>query len=224
VSTLSYQVVQINAVLTCNYVQILVFAVKLTGRGVEYMQGYFAIATVILLVILVLSRVYLMSGLGIKAMKFGGKDKKDFLIPPLILLLIFYLIFAKTLNLPDLDIDFLKNDILSWTGVAFCMLGLVFFLLSLISFGKSFRVGIDDEHPGKLVTTGIFAFSRNPIYTSFGLILLGMFLIFPNWILLLYVVAGFWLFNRQVLREEESLKKIYGEEYAEYCKKVRRYL
>jgi protein-S-isoprenylcysteine O-methyltransferase Ste14 len=31
-------------------------------------------------------------------------------------------------------------------------------------------------------------------------------------------------FNRQILLEEQSLKGIYGEEYMEYCKKVRRFL
>ena len=60
------------------------------------------------------------------------------------------------------------------------MLGLIFSFYSLVSFGKSFRVGIDEEHPGSLVTTGAFAISRNPIYTSFGAILIGIFLIFPK--------------------------------------------
>jgi protein-S-isoprenylcysteine O-methyltransferase Ste14 len=187
------------------------------------MQGYFAIVTVLLLIVLVLSRVLLMSRLGIKAMKFGETDKKDFLIPPFALLF-FYLIFARALNLPKPRVGLFSNEIVAWIGVALCMLGLVLFFFSLVSFGKSFRVGIDEEHPGALVTTGVFAFSRNPIYTAFGLILLGIFLIFPNWVFLLYLVAGIWLFNRQVLREEESLKKIYGEEYMKYCKKVRRYL
>jgi protein-S-isoprenylcysteine O-methyltransferase Ste14 len=74
------------------------------------------------------------------------------------------------------------------------------------------------------VTTGVFTFSRNRIYTAFAFILLGEFLIFPNWILLLYLVAALWLFHRQVLREEEFLRGHYGEEYAEYCRRVRRYL
>jgi protein-S-isoprenylcysteine O-methyltransferase Ste14 len=59
---------------------------------------------------------------------------------------------------------------------------------------------------------------------AFTTVLLGQFLIFPNWILLVYMGAATWLFHRQVLREEEYLKKHYGEEYADYCERVRRYL
>jgi protein-S-isoprenylcysteine O-methyltransferase Ste14 len=187
------------------------------------MQRYFALITVILLVLMVLSRVFMMQRMGIKAMRFGELDKKDFFIPPFALLL-FYLILASALSLPMLGFELFHSEIIGWVGVVLCMLGLMVFLLSLISFGKSFRVGIDEEHPGALITTGVYGISRNPIYVAFGLVLLGIFLILPNWILLLYLVAGILLFHRQVLREEESLKNIYGEEYLEYCKKVRRYL
>ena len=55
-------------------------------------------------------------------------------------------------------------------------------------------------------------------------ILLGQFLIFSNWILLVYIGAAIWLFHRQVLREEDYLKQYYGNEYLEYCDRVRRYL
>jgi len=187
------------------------------------MQGYFALATMILLLILVLSRVLLMKRIGIKAVRFGEMDKKDFLIPPFALFL-FYLILASALNLPKIGTELFRSEVLQWVGVTFCILGLLLFLLSLISFGKSFRVGIDEEQPGSLVTTGVFAVSRNPIYTAFEFILLGIFLIFTNWIILLYLIAGLWLFNRQVLREEESLQRFYGEDYVKYCEKVRRYL
>src|SRR5205085_3148236 len=108
--------------------------------------------------------------------------------------------------------------------VLLCLAGLSLLLLSLISFGRSFRVGIDTERPDKLVTGGVFAFSRNPIYVAFALVLLGQFLVFPNWVFLAYLVAGVWLFHRQVLREEDYLKRHYGKEYEDYCKRVRRYL
>jgi protein-S-isoprenylcysteine O-methyltransferase Ste14 len=101
---------------------------------------------------------------------------------------------------------------------------LVLLFLSLISFGKSFRVGVDADHPDKLVTTGVFAISRNPIYVAFGFVLLGQFLLFSNWILLVYTVAATWLFHRQIAREEEYLAKHYGQQYSDYSNRVRRYL
>jgi protein-S-isoprenylcysteine O-methyltransferase Ste14 len=109
-------------------------------------------------------------------------------------------------------------------GVFFCSAGLLLLLGSVISFGQGFRVGIDTDHPDKLVTTGVFAFSRNPIYVAFASILLGQFLIFSNWILLVYIGAAIGLFHRQILREEDYLKKHYDKEYLEYCDRVRRYL
>jgi protein-S-isoprenylcysteine O-methyltransferase Ste14 len=187
------------------------------------MQKYFACTAIILLLLLVILRIFLLRKLGIRAMQFGKMDKKDFLIPPFALFY-FYLIFAETFNFPSIGSELFPDELIRWFGAVLCITGLLLFLYTLISFGESFRVGIDEDHPGRLITTGAFAISRNPIYTAFGFILIGVFLIFSSWIFLLYTVLGFWLFNRQVLLEEKSLKKIYGEEYTEYCKKVHRYL
>ncbi|MFZ0546888.1 MAG: isoprenylcysteine carboxylmethyltransferase family protein [Candidatus Promineifilaceae bacterium] len=178
----------------------------------------------ILLFGMVLGRVLLLRSKGIEAMNFGKTDKSDFLLPPFALFY-FYLIFAAAFNLPTVSAQrFFDSEIIGWVGVVFCLAGLVLFLWSLVSFGRSFRVGIDTEHPDKLIITGVFAHSRNPIYVAFILILLGQFLIFPNWILLLYTLGGVWLINRQILREEVYLKGHYGREYEEYCSHVRRYL
>jgi protein-S-isoprenylcysteine O-methyltransferase Ste14 len=188
------------------------------------MQGYLAALTIVLLVGMVLIRVFLLRRKGTRAVHFGGIDKKDFLIPPFALFY-FYIVFAAAFNLPTVSTQrFFHSEVISWMGVSFCIAGLIFLLLSLVSFGKSFRVGIDIERPDRLVTTGVFAFSRNPIYVAFVLVLLGEFLVFPNWILLAYAVAGIWLIHRQILREEEFLRKRYGQEYAQYCNRVRRYL
>jgi protein-S-isoprenylcysteine O-methyltransferase Ste14 len=173
---------------------------------------------------MVMSRALMMKRSGIDAMNFGKIDKTDFLIPPFALFY-FYLIIANAFHLPTVSSQqFFQSQIISWLGVLLCLAGLMLLLSSLISFGRSFRVGIDTEHPDKLITTGIFAFTRNPIYVAFAFILLGQFLIFPNWILLVFLAAGAWLFHRQVLREEGYLKEHYGQEYREYCRRVRRYL
>jgi len=188
------------------------------------MPKYFAALTVLLMLGMVLTRVFMMKRIGVEAMNFGKIDKTDFLIPPFALFY-FYLVLAHTFNFPTVSkAELFHSEIISWIGVFFCLAGLSLLSWSLISFGRSFRVGIDTEHPDKLITSGVFAFSRNPIYVAFTCILLGQFLIFSNWILLLYMGAGIWLFHRQVLREEEYLKKHYGKEYLEYCNRVRRYL
>jgi protein-S-isoprenylcysteine O-methyltransferase Ste14 len=188
------------------------------------MQSYLAVAAIVLMLGMVMSRALMMKRSGIDAMNFGKIDKTDFLIPPFALFY-FYLIIANAFHLPTVSSQqFFQSQIISWLGVLLCLAGLMLLLSSLISFGRSFRVGIDTEHPDKLITTGIFAFTRNPIYVAFAFILLGQFLIFPNWILLVFLAAGVGLFHRQVLREEGYLKEHYGQEYREYCRRVRRYL
>ena len=188
------------------------------------MQRYSGALTLVLLLGMVLARLLLLKNKGIKAIKFGRIDKKDFLIPPFAIFY-FYLVFAAAFRLPTVSgQEFFQSGIASWTGVVLCLAGLVLLFLSLVSFGKSFRVGIDPDRPDKLVTAGVFAFSRNPIYVAFGSVLVGEFLLFSNWILLVYTAAAVWLFHRQVLREEEYMRNYYSEQYSAYCGRVRRYL
>jgi protein-S-isoprenylcysteine O-methyltransferase Ste14 len=188
------------------------------------MPGYLAALTIVLLLGMVLFRVFWLRRTGTHAMHFGNIDKTDYVIPPFALFY-FYTVFAAAFRWPNLSQHALfRSEGLAWIGVGLCLAGLTLLALSLVSFGRSFRVGIDADHADRLVTTGIFAISRNPIYVAFGCVLIGQFLVFPNWILLVYLVAGVWLMHRQVSREEIFLKKHYGWEYLEYCDRVRRYL
>ena len=188
------------------------------------MPKYFAALTLVVFMGMVLTRVFRLKQKGVRAFYFGNLDKKDFLIPPFVLFY-FYLVLANAFHWPTVSRqEFFHSEIIQWIGVFLCFAGLFLVVWSLVSFGRSFRVGIDTEHPDKLITRGAFAYSRNPIYVAFALILLGQFLIFPNWLLLVYLFAGVWLFHRQVLREEEFLKKQYGREYMEYSNRVKRYL
>lgn len=188
------------------------------------MPKYLAALTIFLLLGMVMVCVYLLKRKGIEAMNFGKIDRTDFIIPPFALFY-FYLIFAHTFNLPTISRQvFFQSDVVAWVGVALFSVGLAILLWSMVSFGQSFRVGIDTSHPDKLVTTGVFGISRNPIYVAFSLVMLGQFLVFPNWILLVYLLAAFWLFNRQVLREEDYLRMHYGKDYLDYCSKVGRYI
>ncbi len=188
------------------------------------MQRYIAALILLLLVGTVVARVSLMRRSGMNAMHFGKIDKKDFLIPPFALLY-FYTVFAAAFDWPALSKQaFFHSDAVAWVGVLLCVAGFLLVPMSLVSFGSSFRVGIDASHPNQLVTTRVFALSRNPIYVAFWIVLLGQFFVFPNWLLLVYLAAASWLFHRQVLREEAYLKEHYGRLYSDYCARVRRYI
>jgi protein-S-isoprenylcysteine O-methyltransferase Ste14 len=183
-----------------------------------------AALTIVLLLGTVLARVAMLRRQGVRAMNFGKRDRTDFLIPPFAFFY-FYLVFANAFGWPSPSRQvFFTSGAVARLGVGLCLAGLVFLVWSLVSFGRSFRIGIDDETADKLVTGGVFAWSRNPIYVAFWFILLGQLLVFPNWVLLVYLGAATWLFHRQVRREEAYLAEHYGAEYADYCRRVRRYL
>jgi protein-S-isoprenylcysteine O-methyltransferase Ste14 len=188
------------------------------------MQSYLGSLAVLLMIAMVLTRVALLRKRGITAMKFGELDKSDFLIPPFAFLY-FYSIFAAAFGWPTfVHAKMFDLSAIAWLGVLSCVFALLVVGWSLASFGASFRVGIDADEPGKLVTDGVFAYTRNPIYVAFAFVLFGEFLILLNWITLAYVVAGVLLFHRQVLREEAFMKERYGDEYRAYRSRVRRYL
>jgi len=190
------------------------------------MQMYISGVAFALLIVLIGSRALLMHRKGIRAIVFGRTDKSDFLLLP-VMVLLFYSVFSQIFGLPMwsfLVSPFWHTAAPGWVGLALCAIALVGIAVGLISFKDSFRVGIDESKPDALITTGIFAVSRNPLYICFSLFFLGMFLVHRN-ILISFAVILFPLaIHRQILREEEFLKKHYGDEYEEYCKKVRRYL
>ncbi|MCJ7717877.1 MAG: isoprenylcysteine carboxylmethyltransferase family protein [Anaerolineales bacterium] len=188
------------------------------------MPKILAALVILLLMGLVITRVLVMKRKGVESLHFGKIDKTDFLIPPFALFY-FYMIFGAALNWPPtIQPEFFHFPAISWLGILMCLAGLILLGFSLVSFGTSFRIGIDFENPDQLVTSGVFAISRNPIYVAFWGILLGQFLVHPNWIFLVYLATASWLFHRQVLREEQYLKGHYGEEFLTYCSRVRRYL
>ena len=187
------------------------------------MPSYLGALTLPLMIGIVLTRVVLLRRQGIQAMKFGQIDKTDFVIPPFALFY-FYVVFAAAFGWPDrCRQPICPFRVCRVDRRAFCLAGLLLLLWCVISFGRSFRVGIDADHPDRLITDGVFAFSRNPTYVAFAIILIGEFLILPNWITLIYIIAATWLFHRQVLREEDYLRQHYGQAFLVYCDRVRRY-
>jgi protein-S-isoprenylcysteine O-methyltransferase Ste14 len=108
-------------------------------------------------------------------------------------------------------------------GVFLVGLGIIPFILAYVNFGTSWRIGIDRETPGGLVTGGIFVVTRNPIYVASHLFLFGIFLINGTWFFLIFALLAVVAIHFQILREEEFLKQQYGQSYNDYCRRVARY-
>jgi protein-S-isoprenylcysteine O-methyltransferase Ste14 len=126
---------------------------------------------------------------------------------------------------PDkLNVTLLHLPAVGIAGVVMILLGLILFLLAFFNFGTSWRIGIDRKTPGSLVTGGVFGITRNPIYVAFIAIFFGIFLINGTWFFLIFALLAVVAIHFQILREEEFLKKQYGESYADYCRHAPRYL
>jgi len=83
----------------------------------------------------------------------------------------------------------------------------------------------DFKHTTQLVSTGIFQFSRNPMYLSLLLILIAWTLWLGNSLAWLGVIVFILVMNRfQIAREEAYLESKFGDEYRRYKQKVRRWL
>jgi len=101
--------------------------------------------------------------------------------------------------------------------------GITMYGLALRAFGSSWRLGIDRDRPGPLVTGGIFACSRNPIYLGLTLLAIGVFLVVGRLVLLLLAMMGMVYFHFLVRREERFLTKHYGDAYRAYAQRVGRW-
>lgn len=110
-------------------------------------------------------------------------------------------------------------------GVCVGIIGLIVFVSSVLTMQDSWRAGVSNTDKTKLVTKGIYQFSRNPAFLGFDLVYIGMILMFFNWPLFTVSAFAAIMFHLQIVNvEEEFLLKTFGEEYLNYKKKVCRYI
>jgi protein-S-isoprenylcysteine O-methyltransferase Ste14 len=80
------------------------------------------------------------------------------------------------------------------------------------------------DPPKKLVVTGLYRWTRNPMYQGILLILLGECLLFPARGLLIYTALFALVFHAFVVfYEEPILRSRFGASYNDYCRKVPRW-
>ena len=115
---------------------------------------------------------------------------------------------------------------------AFNLLGILGLISSTFIFISGFNMFKSyDENPeptsttNRIIKTGIFAYTRNPIYLSFVMFLLSMFLVFENVMYFLSAVGfAIWLHNYIIKLEENFLLNKFTDEYSRYMKAVKRWI
>jgi protein-S-isoprenylcysteine O-methyltransferase Ste14 len=83
------------------------------------------------------------------------------------------------------------------------------------------------DPPRRLVITGLYRWVRNPMYVGLGVILLGEAITFPRLtITMLVLIASLWLATTLfiITFEEPTLRAKFGDDYAAYCRNVRRWI
>ena len=83
------------------------------------------------------------------------------------------------------------------------------------------------DPPRRLVITGLYRWVRNPMYVGLGVLLLGEAITFPRLtITMLFMIASLWLATTIfiITFEEPTLRSKFGDDYAAYCRNVRRWI
>ena len=125
---------------------------------------------------------------------------------PTTFLLIIVPVFLKT-NL---------NGLMGISGLILLILSLILYCVSIIRFASPDALGINK--------TGLYRFSRNPMYVAFFFYFLGVCMLTRSWMLLVILVVFQISVHFLIISEERWCREKFGEPYEEYMLKVRRYL
>jgi len=115
-----------------------------------------------------------------------------------------------------------------WTDLAGGLLiggGLVLIALAVVEFRRHRTTIEPHKSPTALIQTGIFRRSRNPVYLGMTLILAGLILRWNAVPSLVLIPIFVWVIERRfIVPEENRLRRIFRMDFAQYERKVRRWI
>ena len=107
----------------------------------------------------------------------------------------------------------------------FVLIGILCFIIGITLWLKAVIIDRLDAHiiKNELVTTGVYAYVRNPVYSAFMFVCTGVLLIYGNLVLLVLPII-YWGFMTILMKltEEKWLENLYGKEYVQYRQRVNR--
>ena len=145
--------------------------------------------------------------------------------PPIVALIGILLIFLSN---DYILILYLHPHLQNTLSLLFLIFGFVIIFLATKEFKKSETTvnPMKPETSTRLVTSGVFKYTRNPMYLGLASILLASCFYFSSLLgIIVYVpLFIFYITVFQIIPEEESMKTIFNDEYLDYCSKVRRWI
>ncbi len=160
--------------------------------------------------------------------KVNGDEKDNpgvILLPPYIFLIVLGAGLALEWALPVAVLAPPFSGAQFVAGLALFALGGGFGLWGVLTFLREGTNIPPDEPALKVVTSGPYRFTRNPMYLGMLIMLLGLALIFSlEWYLLLWLPFFATLHNGVVIREEAYMEKKFGQEYSDLLKRTRRWI
>jgi len=115
--------------------------------------------------------------------------------------------------------------VIRWLGWLALLAGAGLMAAAIIEFRRKGTTVIPHAEPTHLVTTGVYQYSRNPIYLADALILAGLCLIWGAWAGLLLVPVFVVLIEKRFIQPEEArLRAGFGAEFAAWAGRTRRWI
>ena len=153
------------------------------------------------------------------------KDNPGVVVPPpLIYVALFFLSLLLQKYLP-LNISFFATESSTIIGSVLIFIAFLFMLPALIKFVQSKNTLITIQPASSLQTDGIYKISRNPMYLGLLFMYSGIGMLKGDWWTFILIPIIIIIVQSYVIRGEENyLQRAFGEEYAHYKKKVRRWI
>lgn len=141
-------------------------------------------------------------------------------LPPLWLILMMALVYVDATMIAPWP-----SFPMPWVGGAVMAAGVLLAGWAALSFRAAKTTIIPHQTASALITTGAFAYSRNPIYLADAIVLIGWVLIWGAALPMVIVILFILIINARFIRpEEQRLAEAFGDEFTAYASTVRRWI
>lgn len=119
-------------------------------------------------------------------------------------------------------ISLIETPLVNYIGIGMLLIAFIWTIIAQENMKNAWRMGIDETTETPLVTNGLFAYTRNPVFVGLILSFGGLFLATSNTFTLVVFLLEFILIQIQIRLEEAHLEELHGQTYLEYKSKTRR--